>query len=349
MVNLSFGLSIPGLSWQSGGVAAATTPLILGAHVEHVDGVNTFTTGLTSFETWAGQEAKLIGGFVGYSADWADYSPYWMADLWKDHATPGAAAASRQVIFTVGPVVTGVPLSEAAAGTHNARYDQLALELIDWIPVAAPGTGTSEIILRGGHEFNQNLFPWYAGGGNHQHYIDACRHFVDRCRLKSDLFKFEWCPSLGNNNPEGQIDPELGYWGDDWVDRIGFDFYYQEANESGTPEEVFESHRDRDYGLIWHRDFAQAQGKPYGASEWGVDSDDKAAYVTAVAAFMKANGYSWQMYWDRTDGINCKISNGARAETGNAYLTAFADGASEFSASLLFSDARNSQFRSLWL
>ncbi|MCJ2106260.1 hypothetical protein MKK70_12900 [Methylobacterium sp. E-041] len=43
------------------------------------------------------------------------------------------------------------------------------------------------------------------------------------------------------------------------------------------------------YGLQWQQDFAAAHGKPTAISEWGVQTDDSAPFVKAMADWMSSH------------------------------------------------------------
>lgn len=287
----------------------------------HVETQYLTTTPLPTFEAFARHQAAILGCFVGHTT-WDDYSAYWLGETWQNFTTAGSTALPRQLHISFPLLMTDDTLAEAANGDFDAEYTDAATEIRDW----GLWPGTTPIYIRVGWEFNQDLFPWYASGATAD-YIATFRRFVNAFRAVSGRFRFEWCPNIGNNGT--QIDPDTCYPGNDYVDVVGLDCYYLSAFDNADAATAFISHRDRDYGLQWHVDYAASKGKPPALSEWGANAD-KELWTRLMCEWVKKHNYLWQMWWDRDDGgFDTKISDGSFSGNGNAYKAAFGLGATK--------------------
>jgi Ca2+-binding RTX toxin-like protein len=268
---------------------------------------------LNQFENWVGRDVDGVHGYVGGSS-WGDFvsSSSWAASrLWGPTGT--------DVFWSVPLITNGASLSAAANGDYNQYYRQVAQNLIN-----ADREGDT-IYVRTGWEFNGTWMPWSAGGKEGA-FVNAFREFVDSFRSVSDRFKFEW----NVNESYGGMDPSKAYPGDNYVDIIGMDFYYnpqwQGYGESGR--EAFEHVRDQKFGLQWLENFAKAHGKPTAYSEWGTQGNDAANFVKAAKEWFDSHNVVYQSYWDSNTSYPGRLSDGSDGSTGSAYKAAFAGGSS---------------------
>ncbi|MFC4168921.1 glycoside hydrolase family 26 protein [Teichococcus aestuarii] len=263
---------------------------------------------LPAFEEWLGREVDNIHVVSGFQS-WADLidSTRWNArELW--HETP------RDHQWSIPLIPLGATLEEAATGAYNARYRELATILIENSQTDGP------IDVRTGWEFNGDWFPWSAIG-HEEAYIGAFRQFVDSFRAVSDRFVFEW----NVNEAWGGMDPATAYPGDDYVDIIGMDVYWNTLYFTSDPYQAWDMLLKEKYGLQWHQDFAAARDKPTAYSEWGVMTNNAEPFVKAMKVWFDTHDVVFQSRWDSDDSFPGRLSDGSEPNTGRAYVETFSD------------------------
>jgi len=180
----------------------------------------------------------------------------------------------------------------------------------------------SQIYIRLGWEFNgTGYFPWSAVGKAHD-YIDAFQNFVDVFRSVSSKFRFEWCPNKGDVG----MNPADAYPGDEYVDVIGMDFYW-DSKQSWSftdPVKAWNYFVDEKYGLQWHQDFAAAHGKPTAYSEWGVNSNNAREFIDLADKWFNSHDVLYQNYWNSDSNFQGKLSDNQYPNTGAAFKSEFA-------------------------
>ena len=257
------------------------------------------------FENWLGRRVDGILGYTGH-ANWADYdgSVGWAFELWKQ--------LDRRVLWSVPLIPKGASLSEAAAGKYNNHYRKAARILAKYRP-------QDEVLyIRTGWEFNGDWFPWSAQG-KAEEFKGAFQNFVQVFRSVSSRFKFEWNVNIGDVG----MDPVNAYPGDEYVDIIGMDFYWNTNWDPVDPAAAFHSMLNRKWGLKWHQEFAQSRGKPTAYSEWGVMSNDGAAYIELVKDWFVKHDVVYQTYWNSNADFKGMLSKGEYPDTAKAYKAAF--------------------------
>ena len=285
------------------------------------------TQNVIDFEHWMGRPVDAVLGYTG-AADWSDWegSIDWAIKLWRK--------LDRPVLWSIPLIpwsdreaqVTGPNsnLADAAKGLYNYRYKKAAEKLAQFRPQ------DPVIYIRTAWEFNGDWFPWsvVAKEGEDQEqkiqdFIGAWRQFVTTFRSVSDRFRFDWSPNIGTP----PMHPESCYPGDEYVDVIGIDIY------DGTrwspifdPVERFQFHLAKPGGLIWHRDFARAHGKPMSFSEWGVggnDSGDNPVQIEMMYRWIKANDVVYQTYWNSNAAYPGQLDDGQLPLSGAKYKELF--------------------------
>ena len=264
-------------------------------------------TGLLQFEAWLGHEVDYIAAHTG-RANWWDWdnSINWTVGLW--------ATTDRDVRWTIPMFANGSTLAQAAAGAYDSHYLLAAQRLAS----TAARDPDGKIIVRIGEEFNGDWMPW-AAEGHEAEYIAAFRHIVDVFRSVSDQFVFEWNVSQMYDG----MDPATAYPGDDYVDIIGMDFYYDSRWFSPDPVVAWDEMVSSRWGLQWHQDFAALHNKPTAYSEWGVDAPNADAFVRAAAQWFDDHNVLYQIYWNSDDAFAGTVSNNRYPGTGNAFINAF--------------------------
>lgn len=264
--------------------------------------------GVASFEHWLGRPVDFATVFLNQNS-WAafDDSVYWATDLW--------AHVTYDVNWSV-PLTTWYDgdLLSASQGLYDAHYRLAASEIL------AHSKPVGEIYIRTGWEMNGGWFPWSADGKEAE-FIGAYRQFVETFRSVSDRFSFEWTPNVGN---DWFLKPESVYPGDDYVDVIGMDFYWNTAWEGHDPVAAFNALVERSSGLGWQQEFAVAHKKPTAISEWGVSSEYAGPYFEKVGEWFSNHDFLYQSYWNHGDGdYSGKLDSELYPEAGRTFRDTF--------------------------
>jgi Ca2+-binding RTX toxin-like protein len=264
---------------------------------------------LDSYNAWLGRDVDAVHGVVG-AANWTDFvsSADWMTTtLWK--------GIDESVLWSVPLIVTDgtASLAEAAGGNYNSHYQSVAESLL-----ASRAGDSDPIYIRTGWELNGDWFAWSAVG-HEADFIGAYRQFVDSFRDVSDRFKFEW----NVNYSEGGIDPASAYPGDAYVDVVGMDFYWTPEYQGSDPLAAWNAIVGAQYGLQWVEDFAAAHGKSTAYSEWGVNSDNAAAYLAEVKAWFADHDVAYESYWDMSADKVTGLSDGSMPTAAAAFQDIF--------------------------
>jgi hypothetical protein len=269
-------------------------------------------TDLTRFEGWMGRTTD--GTHVGTAVtSWADMvnSAIWSAGLWEN--------SGRSVYWSAPMLVYNATLEQAAAGAYDASYRRLAEVLVGFRSQEA------RLNVRIGWEFNGSWFNWNAQKGRHPLYIATYRRMVTIFRQVAaergvpNRFQFEWNVAIG----AGGMNPADAYPGDDVVDVIGGDFYWDPKWDPVDPNAAFDHMLRRPYGLMWHQTFAASHGKPTSYSEWGVKSDNAGPYIQRARDWFTQHHVLFHNYWDSQAVYPGMLSNGQYPNAGAAFRDAF--------------------------
>jgi hypothetical protein len=115
-----------------------------------------------------------------------------------------------------------IPLDDINAGRWDSYLDTWG---------AAAATLDMPFMLRFGHEFNGDWYPWSLArngrdAGAAKAYASAFRRVVTRLRAAgARRVQHVWCYNHNSQPPESWNDPRAAYPGDDFVDWIGIDGY----------------------------------------------------------------------------------------------------------------------------
>jgi len=258
-----------------------------------------------AFEDWLGRDVDFVRAHGGRE-NWSDFngSLGWLAYQFEKIDAP--------IYWTVPMIVKGATLAKGATGAYNQYYAEAAKTLL------AAGADQETIHVRIGEEFNGDWMPW-AAKGKEADFIATFRQIVDTFRSVSDKFVFEWNVNIGDMG----MNPAAAYPGDDYVDFVGMDFYYNTQWDPKDPSAAWAYMVNRQYGLQWLEDFADAHGKPTAYSEWGVNSDNAGAYIAEVAKWFATHDVAYQSYWESNADFAGMLSQGQYSATGAAFIAAF--------------------------
>jgi hypothetical protein len=256
---------------------------------------------LTAYEAWLGRPADGVQMHTG-RAGWADWTSSlgWVIDRWK--------GVDRTFYWSIPLFAQEGNLADASNGLYNDRYKAAAKTLADSYPNAAT------IYVRTGWEFNADWQPW-AAAGKEAAYRGAFRQFVASFRSVSTRFVFEWTPGIGDFG----MNPEDAYPGDDVVDIIGMDFYYNHQWDAADPLVAWNYRVTQRYGLTWHQDFAARHGKRTAYAEWGVSSNTDGPFVAAAGKWFADHHVVYASYWNSNAAYPGKLSDDQYPAVSAAY------------------------------
>lgn len=261
---------------------------------------------VTDMQSWLGKDLdaiQLVGGYANWD-DWL-YSPSWIAGQLSDF--------QGDIKWSIGLIPWGASLADAGTGSYDDKYLALAKSML------ASAGSDDQIYIRLGWEFNgDGWFPWSANG-KASDYVAAYQHFVDAFRSVSDKFVFEWAPNAGAMG----MNPEDAYPGDDYVDAIGMDMYYNIQWDPADPYSAWNWYVNEPYGLQWQQDFAAAHGKTTDVSEWGINSDTAGPFIEMAAQWFEDHNMTYQNYWNSNADFAGELSSGQYPNAAAAFQAIF--------------------------
>lgn len=257
------------LSLVALGLAAApASGASLGVYVGAAD-----PAGVDAYGDWLEREPTYAIDFLATDS-WSLISdPIWWLDGWQ--------GSPYHVVFSVPMIPSdGSTLAQGAAGDFDHHFTRLAQNLVAY--------GYGDATIRLGWEMNGNWFAW-TGQTDPTSFRAYWRNAVDAMRaVEGSSFRFDWNPIAGGSFPVDTLYP-----GDAWVDIVGLDVYDQ-GWWPGWQDPVNRWHEImyQPYGLIWHREFAAAHGKPISFPEFGL-SDSPAHHGGGDNPYFVEKMYEW--------------------------------------------------------
>ena len=234
-----------------GASSGASSPPPLGIYLGYEN-----TSGVDSLGNAMGQQPS-------FAMDYLDGSSWSTMESSAANEAAKWSSSGYSMTFSI-PMLpnSGATLAGGAAGDYNAYFETMAQNLV------ANNEGSS--IVRPGWEFNGNWYPWAANSSNVSQFIGFWQQLVTAMRSVSGAnFKFEWCPTLGD---QGIGNLANYYPGNSYVDDVAADVYDQTwSNYPGASGE-FSDLETESYGLNWLTSFASQQGKAVVLGEWGLGS-----------------------------------------------------------------------------
>lgn len=276
------------------------------------DGVNGMNT---RFKPWLGRTPDLAVDFVNFSS-WANFrsDALWAIGFWK--------GIVPKLCLTVGLTVSGTPLSEVAAGLHDASFDAAAAEMVR--------QGFQKSIIRLGHEANGGWYPWGNLGTDPSMwklYIQCFQRVRNIFALRSAYFKFDWCMAAGWQQTG---DKSVLYPGDAYVDYIGMDIEPQVWGVTDPTTQQCWDALQQGWSLDWLPGFTRAHRKKISFPEFGIGDaaqghpnygpGDNGQLATMLMQWAKQNQVSYIGFWDFNAGdYNSQFSDSSRPNCAAAF------------------------------
>lgn len=270
---------------------------------------------IPGFERFAGRRVERTVDALNQSSWKAMISSIdWTTRCWK------GSGVKLTLSVPMLPFDRSGTLRDGVAGRFDPVFVQTARALVR--------DGAADAVVRIGWEMNGAWMPWTAAR-DPAAYIAYYRRIVGLMRaVPGQRFRFEWTPNIGTHD----IAPERAYPGDDVVDVIGMDVYNEVWSPTlANPAIRFQWFKRQANGLMWHRAFAAAHGKPTAYSEWGTGSradgkggGDDPVFIRGMADWFAESAPFYQSYWEvRRGGTGSGLSSGAQPQAAAAYRQAF--------------------------
>lgn len=206
---------------------AASADVMLGAYVPG-DGFS--RQDIEDFNAVVPKPLSFINLFSSFSHDWDHL--YWQStNIVSEGAMP---------LISWMPVDLDNPdaniLAEIALGQRDAYIDVWGAKLLAWV-AQYPLEEQPKILLRFGHEFNGN---WYPYGNSPVFFTAAWQHIHDRFEAAGVNQIVEWVWSANNVSVDDFDNITVYYPGSDYVDWTSIDGYNFGSNYTWTDWESFE-------------------------------------------------------------------------------------------------------------
>lgn len=266
--------------------------------------------GLAAFTAWLGKPT----GAVQIHGGMADAADYVSSIGWLLQAPRIGVPGPHIPIFTVPLFPPPQTLASAASGACDVMWRQIAQTIAKAYP-------TGPVFIRMGEELNGDWMPWAVAPGDAAaalSYVTAWRRFHDVFKAVGPHFLFDWCLTYPWG---GVLDIHPCYPGDAYADVLSMDVYYKGAWAPADPVAAFNQIVSAPFGLYWLADQAKNRRKLLAIHEWGFDRDVP-VFVTAMAAWIKANGVVYQGLWNEPGSVY-EIDKGQYPLSAAAYKAAF--------------------------
>jgi len=224
---------------------------------------------------------NAMGQQPSYAMDYLDGTSWSTLESSASNEAATWSSSGYSMTFSI-PMLpdSGASLADGAAGDYNAYFQTIAQNLV--------ANNEAGSILRIGWEFNGNWNTWAANSSDQSEFVSFWQQIVDAMRSVSGAnFKFEWCPTLGDQGIGNLADY---YPGNAYVDDVAADVYDQAwSNYPGGATEFSELETET-YGLNWLTSFAAQQGKSVAIGEWGLGTGPGNAEQTYSANDEQVSG-----------------------------------------------------------
>jgi hypothetical protein len=152
------------------------------------------------------------------------------------------------------------------------------------------------ILVRWGHEFNGNWYPWGIANNNNDpsEYVRAYRHVHDLVQAAGARnVQWVWAFNNGSSPDEPYNDPAAAYPGDRYVDWVGIDGYNWGFGPSWDPTGDHWTSFDDTIGAAYAKARAIAPHRPVMLGEFASTEDggDKAQWFADMDARLRSGAY----------------------------------------------------------
>ncbi|GAA0553808.1 hypothetical protein GCM10010172_40480 [Paractinoplanes ferrugineus] len=152
------------------------------------------------------------------------------------------------------------------------------------------------ILVRWGHEFNGNWYPWGVANNNTDPalYVGAYRHVHDLARAAGARnVQWVWAFNNGSSPDEPYNDPALAYPGDKYVDWVGIDGYNWGFGPSWDPAADHWTTFDATVASAYAKARAIAPRRPVMIGEFASTEDggDKAQWLRDMDRSLRSGNY----------------------------------------------------------
>ena len=152
------------------------------------------------------------------------------------------------------------------------------------------------ILVRWGHEFNGNWYPWGIANNNADPslYVRAYRHVHDLAvAAGARNVQWVWAYNNGSSPDEPYNDPAGAYPGDEYVDWVGIDGYNWGFGPSWDPAGDHWTSFDATFAAAYAKARAVAPRRPVMLGEFasGEDGGDKARWIADMDATLRSGAY----------------------------------------------------------
>ncbi len=248
---LVVGVVVAGLAVFIAASLGASNPPPLGIYVgtDNPSGVNVF--------------GRAVGQRPAYAMDYLDGSSWSSMESSAAHKAESWSGSGYAMTFSV-PMLpnSGATLTAGAAGSYDRYFQRIARGLV--------AHNEADSIVRIGWEFNGNWFSWGANSADASQFVAFWKHIVGAMRSVAGAdFKFEWCPTVGD---QGVGNLANYYPGSNDVDYVAADIYDEAWGRYPGAAKEWSTLETEPYGLNWLTSFAAGQGKPVAVGEWGLGS-----------------------------------------------------------------------------
>jgi beta-mannanase len=154
----------------------------------------------------------------------------------------------------------------------------------------------SPILVRFGHEFNGNWYPWGIANNDNDPalFVSAYRHVHDLVTAAGATnVQWIWAFNNGSSPNEPWNDPALAYPGSDYVDWVGIDGYNWGLGPSWDPTGEHWSGFATMFASAYQKARSIAPDKPVTVAEYASTEDggDKAAWIDDMNAELRSGDY----------------------------------------------------------
>jgi hypothetical protein len=152
------------------------------------------------------------------------------------------------------------------------------------------------ILVRWGHEFNGNWYPWGIANNNADPslYVRAYRHVHDLVvKAGARNVQWVWAFNNGSSPDEPYNDPAAAYPGDRYVDWVGIDGYNWGFGPSWDPSVDHWTTFDQTFSTAYAKARAVAPKRPVMLAEFASTEDggDKAQWLADTDAVLRSGAY----------------------------------------------------------